>query len=110
MSSTIVWIQKWEESEAGWGTRPDGYTIHARKEDITAFLDRMRLQEASAGFGPDNVPETYSRPCGRPYQAEITEAVTLAKLSSSEHGIWGPNGNRYPEPIFPEDKAGQTSL
>lgn len=103
MPSTIVWIQKWEESEAGWGTRPDGYTIHARKEDIILFRDAMREKERAAGYGAHNVPEEYSRPCGRPYQAEITDAVILAELSTSEHGIWGKTGNRYPEPIVPGD-------
>lgn len=100
MPSTIVWIQKWEESEAGWGVRPDGYTIHARREDITAFLDRMRLREAAAGFGPDNVPHEYTRPSGEPYQAEIVDPVVLAQLTTSENGMWGPGRNNYPPPII----------
>lgn len=61
---TVV-VQKWEESERGWGTRPDGYSIHpdeaARERFVKAYWDDM----------PDSAPDEYSRPCGTPYTAEV---------------------------------------
>ncbi len=61
----MIVVQKWEESEAGWGTRPDGYSLHRTEEDrlafVTAYWDSM----------PDRPPAEYSRPDGKPY--EVTE-------------------------------------
>ena len=94
----IVWIQKWEESERGWGQRPDGYTLHLEFEDINLFVQEMRDNEAKAGYGPGNAPDEYSRPCGRPYQTKVTEDKILKRLAASEHGVWGPNNN-YPKPV-----------
>ena len=60
-----VIVQKWEESERGWGTRPDGYSIHpdqaALDRYIKAYWKKM----------PDGVPDEYSRPHGTPYTADI---------------------------------------
>jgi hypothetical protein len=33
-----VVIQNWEESERGWGVRPDGYTIHPNRAHRDAFV------------------------------------------------------------------------
>jgi hypothetical protein len=83
-----VVVQKWEESERGWGVRPDGYTIHPNAEAlgrfIIAYWDRM----------PDKTPDEYSRPSGRPYYAEVSEEV-FAKLTLAGEGMWG-DGNNYP--------------
>lgn len=51
-----IFVQLWDESERGWGVRPDGVSIHlnqqARDAYIKAYWDRM----------PDTVPDEYSRP------------------------------------------------
>ena len=55
-SSRRVAIMPWEESERGWGTRPDGFSIHPDADDYRTFLkaywDRM----------PDSPPDEYERP------------------------------------------------
>lgn len=60
-----VVVQKWEESERGWGTRPDGYSLHpdmaALKRYIAMYWKKM----------PDGVPDEYSRPYGDPYEADV---------------------------------------
>ena len=106
-----VWIQKWEESERGWGTRPDGYTLHKSRGDINLYLKAMRDRETAwmkqTGSAPNYVPDEYSRPCGEPYEADITDEALLKKLDESEHGCWGNTGNRYPAPITSgEDNTG----
>jgi hypothetical protein len=97
--SREVWVQKWEESEAGWGVRPDGYTFHIRREDIDAFLKDLRDREFETHGGA--TPPEYSRPSGDPYLAILSGdsdgAAIEAKLLASSHGIWGPGGNNYPE-------------
>lgn len=61
---TVV-VQKWEERERGWGSRPDGYSVHLTDDDrcrfIAAYWARM----------PDKTPDEYSRPLGTPYEAEV---------------------------------------
>ena len=85
---SIVWIQKWEETERGWGVRPDGYTIHKEREHIAAFLADMRTRE-SAGKPKGWVPEEYSRPDGEPFQANLSDSAVLQDLANSDHGLWG---------------------
>lgn len=67
MSDKIVVCQKWEESERGWGVRPDGYSLHpseeARERYIQAYWDRM----------PADPPDEYERPSGSPYFCRVDE-------------------------------------
>lgn len=83
MTKYMLLCQKWEESEAGWGTRPDGYSLHLSDEDRRAFIqaywDRM----------PAEVPEEYSRPDGTAYWFEATaEQYKEVKASSEKFGVW----------------------
>jgi hypothetical protein len=75
-----VVVQKWEESERGWGVRPDGYSLHkdeaARSRFIRAYWDTM----------PKETPDEYSRPAGKPYMAEVTP---------EEYAALRPDGDRY---------------
>ena len=97
--SQIFWIQKWEESERGWGSRPDGYTIHKVKEDINFMLANMRKKEEERGYSETNPPDEYTRPDGRPYQAEIQDEAIIKLVLESPFGIWGKNGHNYPKCI-----------
>lgn len=60
-----VVVQKWEESERGWGVRPDGYSVHpngaALKRYVSAYWAGM----------PNQAPDEYSRPSGTPYVTEL---------------------------------------
>lgn len=75
-----VIVQKWEESESGWGTRPDGFSLHLtdadRKVFIQAYWDKM----------PESTPDIYSRPDGTPYKAKV-DAKTFARVKASANGI-----------------------
>lgn len=70
----------WEESERGWGTRPDGYSIHKSVADCQQFVkeywDKM----------PDAVPDEYSRPAGTPYAVSVdSTSQTYKKLAESKN-------------------------
>jgi len=84
----IVICQKWEESERGWGTRPDGYTLHLtdtdRKQFVQDYWDKM----------PDSAPDEYSRPCGTAYPCEVDDETFLA-IKESKNGVWKFDNN-YP--------------
>lgn len=100
------WAQEWTESESGWGCRPDGYTLHLRKEDIGLFLQAIRDEEAKQGYGPGNPPHEYSYPGGRPTLVEITDEKVLTALKASACGIWGP-GRHPPEAIAVAESPAQ---
>ena len=72
--------QEWLESERGWGTRPDGYSLHKTEEDCDKFIrdywNQMSLE----------VPDEYSRPTGQPYWWEVGKE-TYQKIVNSKNGI-----------------------
>lgn len=82
----IVLCQCWEESERGWGTRPDGYSLHRSEEDLRRFIRRYW-----DSMPDDNspIPYEYSRPVGDPYLALVSKEF-YDKLLNSEnpHGCW----------------------
>lgn len=75
-----VLCQKWEESEAGWGTRPDGYSLHRSEED------RKRFVKAHWDGMPATPPSEYSRPDGTPYWC-LVDNKTYRAIVASAHGI-----------------------
>jgi hypothetical protein len=81
-----VIVQKWEESERGWGTRPDGYSIHP---DEAA---RDRYMKAYWARQPKDVPDEYSRPHGTPYQADVPDE-TAGAIKGDGTRFWD---NKYP--------------
>lgn len=76
----VVVCQKWLESERGWGTRPDGYSLHLTEENRKRFID------AYWEGMPDTAPEEYSRPDGKPYGCTVSEEIFVA-VSASKNGI-----------------------
>lgn len=70
----------WEESERGWGVRPDGCSLHLTKEDSKIFE-----REYWDGM-PDYVPDEYSRPAGRPVKVYVDKTL-YEKIKESGNGI-----------------------
>ena len=70
----------WIESERGWGTRPDGYSLHLTQEDsktyVKAYWDTM----------PDEVPDEYSRPDGPPYEVTVSRKI-YDSIKNSTNGV-----------------------
>lgn len=76
MSERVV-VQLWEESERGWGVRPDGYSIHRTQADRAAYVEGyMTRQQAWLG---DAVPDEYTRPAG-PGFAGFADEDDIAEL------------------------------
>lgn len=67
MSKRTVVRQMWEESERGWGTRPDGDSLHLTETDRVDYIDRYWDRM------PDAVPDEYSRPDGSPKLIDVDE-------------------------------------
>lgn len=77
----IVWRQDWEESERGWGIRPDGYSLHLSQSDVKAFV-----RQYWAGM-PKEVPDEYSRESGSPYKM-LVDKKTYDRVKNSGNGVW----------------------
>lgn len=72
----------WEESERGWGIRPDGCSLHKTPKDCDAYVKKYWK-----GM-PSEVPDEYSRPAfgSKPYAFEV-DRQTYRKISASKNGI-----------------------
>lgn len=92
----VVFCQQWEESERGWGVRPDGYSLHLTLADASDFrmhyLQHQREYFESCGI--DGVPDEYTRPCGDPYRAKVSEELYHKLLKEKSIRF---NDNLYPE-------------
>lgn len=89
-----VFVQDWEESERGWGTRPDGFTLHltmdAHKTYVEAFWKRQKARLGEA------TPDEYTRTCGEPRAIDVNETIYKKLVKhKGKHGLWG-NGNHSP--------------
>ena len=76
----LVYCQEWEESERGWGVRPDGISLHLEKEDIPIFVEAYWM-----GM-PEYTPDEYSRPAGIARLIKISDK-TFNDIYESDWGI-----------------------
>ncbi len=53
----IAYLLDWEESERGWGSRPDGTSIHVSEEECTKYVKEYWDRQPKG-----EVPDEYSRP------------------------------------------------
>ncbi len=83
-------VQLWEESERGWGVRPDLYSAHLSGDDCQAFKAEVQSRQASLG---GSVPDEYTRERGGAYLGCV-DAETYLRLivdkSEGGNGIYGP--------------------
>lgn len=70
-------LQEWEESERGWGVRPDGATLHLTEEDRVRYVAGF-----NAEFNPptDDVPDEYRRVSGPARHVRVTPAAYAALI------------------------------
>ena len=73
-------VQEWLESERGWGTRPDGWSLHETEEDLKTYVARYWQ------LMPDYVPDEYSRPVGDPVTAEVPQEL-VDRVKKSDYGV-----------------------
>lgn len=86
-----VVCQKWEEKERGWGSRPDGFSLHIdeaqRARYVQEYWDSM----------PDQAPDDYEAPDGTPYAVGVgievyAELVVLGSLRYAADYLYPGNG------------------
>jgi len=72
-----VYLQYWEESERGWGVRPDGCSLHLDIKNHKSYLDKIYY-----GRDSKNVPDEYDRVVGDPIEVEVSDSI-FEKVSKS---------------------------
>lgn len=82
MSKPVV-LQHWEESEAGWGTRPDGVTLHLSEEHRRQYVLAYWKEEHERTGG--KTPSEYTREVGDPIVFDVDQE-TYDKLVASSDG------------------------
>jgi hypothetical protein len=88
-----VLCQQWEESEAGWGVRPDGYSLHKDKDALERYV------KAYWATMPKAVPAEYERPCGHPYPVYVHESVA-ARLAEKDGLRYYSGGSPEPKEVL----------
>ena len=77
-----AWYMSWEESEAGWGTRPDGCSLHETSEHYRSY------ERAYWAKMPDVVPDEYCISAGELCQVSVSPTLyERIKDCSNRHGL-----------------------
>lgn len=90
--SKVLVLQEWEESERGWGVRPDGYSFHLTEEDANAYI------KSYWNDMPKETPSVYSRTSGDFVWVSVTSSFykevkkILDKGSSKGYRVWNSAG------------------
>lgn len=71
-----AYLQYWEESERGWGVRPDGCSIHVDLKSHTNYVDEVYRDRTFH----HHVPDEYDRIVGNPIEVEISEKLYVDLL------------------------------
>lgn len=65
-----IFLQFWEESERGWGVRPDGASLHI---DIKSHKNYINNIYSIRKY--DDVPNEYERVVGSPIEVKVAESL-----------------------------------
>lgn len=76
---TVV-MQQWEESERGWGQRPDGCSLHLDKKSCMRYIEEYWKRM------PKEVPDEYERPCGEPYEVVVSKRL-YRRIKDADNGL-----------------------
>lgn len=72
----MVFAQEWEESERGWGVRPDGFWLYPSTRAVHEGTDlkiKQQTEICNEIYGKGVVPSEYSRTCGVPFALEVNQ-------------------------------------
>lgn len=65
-----IYLQFWEESERGWGVRPDGASIHINMESHKNYIN-----EIYSDRNLNQVPNEYDRVVGTLIEVMATDSI-----------------------------------
>ncbi len=85
-------VQAWEETERGWGCRPDGFSLHLSVADCEAYRKKHWDDEKKLNAG-GGVPDEYTRESGNPQLIDVEDniynkLVELKKNKKNGIRVW----------------------
>lgn len=90
----ILSVQRWYESERGWGQRFDGFTVAVDPKYHQQVLQKMRKHEASL-YGV-LTPEYYTAPDGPSYAVQVTRLPYREIKALNDKGyFWSMDKERF---------------
>lgn len=74
-----VYLQYWEESERGWGVRPDGCSLHLTLDNHKSYVNKIYDDR-----DPNVIPDEYDRTVGDPIVVSVSDDIfnELSNLGS----------------------------
>lgn len=69
MADHYVFVVLWEESERGWGCRPDGYTLHINEQEAKKYI-----MKHDKSLPQTYVPDCYTR-VATSYLAKVSKKI-----------------------------------
>jgi len=94
-------IETWTEYERGWGSRPDGATIHLSVADHKAFVDAFNKKHNNKASAPDEYTSADMQPKVIDVEEPLYDRLVALK-AKGEFGMWA--GSREDEKLI---RAGQ---
>ena len=85
----IVIGQEWEESEAGWGCRADGWSFHKTEKHHEDYCKKYWAKM------PDGVQDEYSREFGPIRHVEVSKALYDKVHKDGDIRLWMNNVDAY---------------
>ncbi|HTW36581.1 MAG TPA: hypothetical protein VMD53_18325 [Rhizomicrobium sp.] len=86
-----AYLMAWEEKESGWGTRPDGWSLHVSPAGYEDYLKRHRAMndERFERRTPRSPPWEFSQPVpGAPLrEVELPDGHALARRLAAEKSL-----------------------
>jgi hypothetical protein len=99
----LVVCQDWTEHERGWGSRPDGYTLHLTFADRDIYVEGYNSTYNNLPTAPDEYTEGHSiQP--RIVAVDWTTFDSLVEYPKKEHQYpWRAHGTHHDKPrVGPE--------
>lgn len=69
-SMNKVILQFWEESERGWGNRPDGCSLHLDSQSRDTYVNDIYKNRTE-----NDIPDEYDRVIGEPIETFISDVM-----------------------------------
>jgi hypothetical protein len=85
-TKTIL-CQQWEESEAGWGCSPDGYTLYRNAQAWEKHIKEHQKAQEDDYARNKRVPSSYTRTDGKPFAVEVS--LHFYRQIPKDGRIWG---------------------
>lgn len=100
LEKRVAWRIDWDESESGWGIRPDGASLHSSKEEADKCIARHSARQKEDYRKTGKVPHEYDRP-GRPFKVLVMEKKIFDEIK--EKGsvrYWRGGVPKTAKPLF----------